>query len=414
MDTKKEFQARVNPVYTTGKGTAGCLARAGNRDAAAIVGKMDLSEFSAQRNQIPDIVRKGYAVALEARYEISNEMIRREGRPYLIDLPCGYTPRAFSTAREGKHYIGFDLPVVADEIGAIVKELLPAELSPLVAYHGVDATNYDSMRSALDHVNGEVCIATDGLLGYFNESELSAMCANVRRILHEFGGSWITGDMTNEVIFGATFGTLLRSDPEALQAFSMNTASRMADVTMKQNSLFTGGAQKAAEYLRGAGFRVEKVSYSELMPSLIAMADDPEGEKELREAYRGIEMWKMTLSPDAEVTKEAVDAENFSAELSLSEGKLTIALAGRLDTITSPELLEKCERISRGKTVSSVMIDAKNLSYVSSAGLRVLLMLYKALNDRERFKMLNVNSAVREIFEVTGFDQFLLGETPDE
>ncbi|MBQ6482452.1 MAG: hypothetical protein IJI45_15190 [Anaerolineaceae bacterium] len=45
MDAKKEFQARVNPVYTTGKGTAGCLAQAGNRDAAAIVGKMDLSEL---------------------------------------------------------------------------------------------------------------------------------------------------------------------------------------------------------------------------------------------------------------------------------------------------------------------------------------------------------------------------------
>ena len=71
-------------------------------------------------------------------------MIRKGDKPYVIDLPCGYTPRAFSTAREGKHYIDFDLPVVTDDIGAIVKELLPAELSPLVEYHGVDATNYDS------------------------------------------------------------------------------------------------------------------------------------------------------------------------------------------------------------------------------------------------------------------------------
>ncbi len=414
MDTKKEFQARVNPVYTTGKGTAGCLAQAGNRDAAAIVGKMDFSQFSAQKNQVPDIVRKCYAVALEARYEISNEMIRRENKPNLIDLPCGYTPRAFSMAKEGKHYIGFDLPVVSDEIGAIVKELLPAELSPLVEYHGVDATNYDSMRSKLDHVKGEVCIATDGLLGYFNESELSYMCANVKRILHEFGGSWITGDMTNEVIFGATFGTLLKSNPEVLQAFSMNTASQMADVTMKQNSLFSGGTQKAVEYLQDMGFHVEKISYADLMPSLISMTNESEGEKELREAYRSIEMWKMTLSPDAEETKEEVDTENFSAELSLAGGRLTIALAGRLDTITSPELLEKYERITQGKTVSSVVVDAKSLRYISSAGLRVLLMFYKALNNKESFKMVNVNSEVKEILEVTGFDQFLLGEALNE
>ena len=275
MDAKKEFQARVNPVYTTGKGTAGCLAQAGNRDAAAIVGKMDLSELPSKGN-IPDIIRKGYAVALDARFGISNEMIRRENKPYVVDLPCGYTPRSLSMAREGKHYIGFDLPVVADEIGAIVKGLIPDDLSALVEYHGVDATNYDSMRRHLDQVKGEVCIATDGLLGYFNESELNSMCVNIKRILREFGGSWITGDMTNEEIFGATFGILLKSNPEALQTFSMNTASQMADVAMKQNSLFSGGTQKAVEYLQGVGFQVEKISYADLMPSLVSMADSPE------------------------------------------------------------------------------------------------------------------------------------------
>ena len=65
MDTKKEFQARVNPVYTTGKGTAGCLAQAGNIDAAASVGRMDLSELSSKGNEVPEIIKKGYAVALK-------------------------------------------------------------------------------------------------------------------------------------------------------------------------------------------------------------------------------------------------------------------------------------------------------------------------------------------------------------
>ena len=412
MDSKKEFQTRVNPVYTTGKGTAGCLAQAGNRDAAAIVGKMDLSELPSKGN-IPDIIRKGYAVALDARFGISNEMIRRENKPYVVDLPCGYTPRSLSMAREGKHYIGFDLPVVADEIGAIVKGLIPDDLSALVEYHGVDATNYDSMRRHLDQVKGEVCIATDGLLGYFNESELNSMCVNIKRILREFGGSWITGDMTNEVIFGATFGILLKSNPEALQTFSMNTASQMADVAMKQNSLFSGGTQKAVEYLQGVGFQVEKSSYADLMPSLVSMADNPEIEKELREAYRSIEMWKMTLSRDKEETKEEVEAKDFGAELSLAGDHLDVALSGRLDTITAPELLEKFESITKDRTVASVTIDNQNLQYISSAGLRVMLIIYKALKNKENFRMMNVSAEVKEILEVTGFDQFLLGEAQD-
>ena len=48
------------------------------------------------------------------------------------------------------------------------------------------------------------------------------------------------------------------------------------------------------------------------------------------------------------------------------------------------------------------------MSYVSSAGLRVLLMMYKSMEDKSRFKLLNVSDEVRKILEVTGFDQFLL------
>ncbi|MBR3642388.1 MAG: STAS domain-containing protein, partial [Parasporobacterium sp.] len=48
------------------------------------------------------------------------------------------------------------------------------------------------------------------------------------------------------------------------------------------------------------------------------------------------------------------------------------------------------------------------MAYVSSAGLRVLLMMYKSLEDKDRFELNGVNDAVREILETTGFDQFLL------
>jgi anti-anti-sigma factor len=48
------------------------------------------------------------------------------------------------------------------------------------------------------------------------------------------------------------------------------------------------------------------------------------------------------------------------------------------------------------------------MAYVSSAGLRVLLMMYKSLENKNQFKITGVNDAVREIIETTGFDQFLL------
>ena len=49
-----------------------------------------------------------------------------------------------------------------------------------------------------------------------------------------------------------------------------------------------------------------------------------------------------------------------------------------------------------------------NMAFVSSAGLRVFLMMYKSLDNDDNFKMNGVNDEVREIMEKTGFDQFLL------
>lgn len=407
--TTKEFQAKVNPVYTTGKGTAVMLAASGNKEAGMIVSKMDLSELArGNSNAVPPEIKKCYIVSLEARYEISNEMIRRVNKPNIIDLPSGYTPRAFLEAEEGRHYYGLDLPVVADDIGVITDGFLPENLKDKVEYHGVDATNYDSLQNALANVNGEVCIIMDGLLGYFNEPELLSICENIKRILKKHGGCWLTADATSEKIFGATFGTLLKDNPEILNTHAMSTANQMGDVDMKKNSLYTGGIEGAVQFLDSQGFTLKKTSFADLMPSLRSLADAPGIEKELREAYRGIEIWEMTLKENAEVTTNAGKPDTFSADLSVTGDTLKISLGGRLDSITAADLLEKYETISSGESYTNVEIDVKNLVYISSAGLRVLLMIFKKLESKEQFKITNIAPTVMEIFEITGFDSILL------
>ena len=55
-------------------------------------------------------------------------------------------------------------------------------------------------------------------------------------------------------------------------------------------------------------------------------------------------------------------------------------------------------------------MDVSLMPYVSSAGLRVLLMMYKSLADKEKFEMTGVSEDVREFLKTTGFDQFFLNE----
>ena len=82
---------------------------------------------------------------------------------------------------------------------------------------------------------------------------------------------------------------------------------------------------------------------------------------------------------------------------------LTLALEGRLDTNTAPEL----EQVLNDSLddITALEIDFANLEYISSAGLRVLLIMKKGTENG--VKLRNINSLVKEILEQTGFDSIL-------
>ena len=84
---------------------------------------------------------------------------------------------------------------------------------------------------------------------------------------------------------------------------------------------------------------------------------------------------------------------------------LNIALEGRLDTTTAPDL-EKALKSSMGGA-SELVIDFSGLEYISSAGLRVLLSAHKAMAGKDGMKVINVNEIVQEVFDVTGFSDIL-------
>ena len=84
---------------------------------------------------------------------------------------------------------------------------------------------------------------------------------------------------------------------------------------------------------------------------------------------------------------------------------LTIALEGRLDTMTAPELEKELKASLDG--IESLELDFGKLDYISSAGLRVLLSAHKTMSGRGGMKITHVNEIVREVFDVTGFTDIL-------
>lgn len=87
---------------------------------------------------------------------------------------------------------------------------------------------------------------------------------------------------------------------------------------------------------------------------------------------------------------------------------LTVALEGRLDTTTAPQLEAELKQSLDG--VTALALDMEKLDYLSSAGLRVLLAAQKQMNKQGSMVIRHVNETIMEVFEITGFIDILTVE----
>ncbi len=84
---------------------------------------------------------------------------------------------------------------------------------------------------------------------------------------------------------------------------------------------------------------------------------------------------------------------------------LTLAIQGRIDTTTAPQL--EADLRSDIDGVTELYLDFTGVEYISSAGLRVLLSAQKLMSRQGKMVLSHVNESVMEVFEVTGFSDIL-------
>ena len=90
----------------------------------------------------------------------------------------------------------------------------------------------------------------------------------------------------------------------------------------------------------------------------------------------------------------------------VNEGIWNIALEGRLDINTSPDLEDLIK--DEPDEIRGIVLDMGEMNYISSAGLRVVLLMLKQMNKAGKtMKLINVTDPVYEVFELTGFTDIL-------
>ena len=94
-------------------------------------------------------------------------------------------------------------------------------------------------------------------------------------------------------------------------------------------------------------------------------------------------------------------------EITQTTDAVIVAIDGRLDTVTSSEFEQALKPYFSTQGVQLVM-DCAAMEYISSAGLRIVLMAHKMVTaDGGRFVMRNLSKEVRSVFDITGFSRIL-------
>lgn len=408
---------RVNPVFNTAKMTVFQLASTGEKDAAAIAEKLNLSFEETQNSATTTVAPEQMTanmILVETRWRTCAAIAEETGCKTLVDLPCGYTPRAKAMAQKGIAYYGLDLPAAIAEAEPAILSLIDEDQRPLVHFCGVDATNGESLKAALKDAEGPLCITTEGLLMYFTDSEVGALCDNIRMLLKEHGGCWLTADTEAGMQYILTMQPIAGDRFMEIMMQSKTTAEDKSDVNVGGNSLNVSPMGDVAENMKNAmtflarhGLKAERMILSEHMPAIKSLEKvTPEQAQAIRQNMQKCAYWKITPM-DTSVAVDAADlsSESFDVQANVANETLYLSLKGRVDTLTAPNLLALYERIKAEHTLRAVAIDCGELAYISSAGLRVLLIMKKGSPDGVR--LTGINETVREILAQTGFDSIL-------
>ncbi|WP_029320764.1 STAS domain-containing protein [Butyrivibrio sp. AE3004] len=422
MTTDKELFERANPVSKTAVTTLSQRAAAGYEKAAEILKRLNVDMDYYKNSAVTDERIRDVGILIhELRHVAMNRTIEESGINTIFDLPCGYSQRVFEMLDLGKTYVGGDLPAVIDSFLPVVNEMLTDEEKKRASFKVVDVTSYESLEKAVEHIDGPICITMEGLTPYLNKEEKKRLFANMKRLLAAKGGCWLAADAETMAYYRAGIGTFAKTKEEGQQMLNafLTAFNSQSDSDIMGTILVERKGEKSSSDLNG-GFDlnvVEKVynSYGLNVERIPYYRDDielkmfskltPEQIARLKTFIKDVHIWKITSNPDVsfdDSTQNSYEEGDFSSTFRNASGKLHIKLNGRVDSLTAPAFLKAWEEEFGNNKVDSVIIDCADLQYISSAGLRVLLIIKKALPDNELI-LHNVDEPIMDILDTTGF-----------
>lgn len=399
---------KLNPAMIASKtGPAGC-ASMGDKYADRLLKALNEPLFSynlapalhdTEQREIFAKIIKNIGAAVWLRHTAADRLFKALRMNAFADLGCGMDPRGLAfTEKKTEKYIGIDLPPIINKMdSAVIKATGSVMHRNRVSYIAADVTDYNALRSALN-VKEPLFILTESLMMYLTENELKTVIGNIYKLLAEYSGVWVTAD----------FGTSKRDklltenatngyDPQKCKAVTEPLIA-LHSGTITNNSFMRLGGDDVSALLKQSGFTVRKIA----METFVGELDIPENVKRVCEKDCFL---AMTVSEPEFDAGGSTSGSRFNVSSASKNNDATLWVSGRLDAVTAPQLIEEFEKCRSMNRLRTVTLNMTACTYISSAGIRALLMIYKAAEkDGFKFRTANLTPDVLEILRTTGFN----------
>ncbi|NHA07091.1 hypothetical protein G7092_25050 [Mucilaginibacter sp. HC2] len=148
---------------------------------------------------IKDLTFWARLLHFESRYKSINQLLTNLLVQNILEISSGFSFRGLSSVLNKElYYIDTDLPEVITTKLGLLDDLLPHDAIPrgeleTLALNALDEAAFTSITNHFP--KGELVIVNEGLLVYLDTDEKRKLCSNIRKVLRQRGGYWITADI---------------------------------------------------------------------------------------------------------------------------------------------------------------------------------------------------------------------------
>jgi O-methyltransferase involved in polyketide biosynthesis len=255
------------------------VASGAEKDFQTLAGKS--AEFMTQ-----------FAFNWEARYKTTDQIIARYHITQVLEIAAGLSPRGLAMTEDPNVvYVAADLPEILQQEEAIAESIL-AKLNihrPNLYYRIANALDRESLlQAAIPFQSGKpIAIITEGLLGYLTRDEKETLAGNIRDLLKQHDGIWITPDASTKQL-----RKFLSQADDTMQQ-PMQNITGATGRNIEKNTF--EDENDVRQFFTNAGFTIEEYSYSNVLEDLSSVKLSQLNREEILEILQMLKTLILTI-----------------------------------------------------------------------------------------------------------------------